>query len=285
MGLVISEVPRRKEEPFAPRDAEIEEDPNNVKHCLPAGRQEARDRYLKGSSNRNAADKGAEQKRLATAKATAAFHRLVFVLALLLPTIAVVAVEGAGAMVQFAAWARATAKHFSTYTRDPTWVSAALALSLERVCYTIFWMAPACVTRTCWFLSRGIGGTWILSPLDLVVTTFCVNKVIQVASFFALWWQACGPTITLADGESESDTTGSVSTTTLRFEPLTPLQLTLGVQLVIFGQILNLAVYHAIGQDGVYYGCRYGRPVTWCTGEVRLPRPSQACGSHDGLGR
>jgi hypothetical protein len=40
----------------------------------------------------------------------------------------------AGAATQLAAWAGATATHFASYTRDPLWVGAALALSVERVC-------------------------------------------------------------------------------------------------------------------------------------------------------
>lgn len=30
------------------------------------------------------------------------------------------------------------------------------------------------------------------------------------------------------------------------------------------GQVLNVAIYNAIGKDGVYYGFKLGRPVPWC---------------------
>ena len=32
------------------------------------------------------------------------------------------------------------------------------------------------------------------------------------------------------------------------------------------GQALNVAIYAAIGKDGVYYGFKLGRPVPWCDG-------------------
>ena len=30
--------------------------------------------------------------------------------------------------------------------------------------------------------------------------------------------------------------------------------------------MLNLSIYHAIGRDGVYYGCRLGKDVPWVSG-------------------
>lgn len=82
----------------------------------------------------SASGKDAAEKRLAREKAAAVVQRFVFAFALLLPPIAVAAVDGAGATIQLAAWARATAKHFTSYTHDPLWIGAALALSVERVC-------------------------------------------------------------------------------------------------------------------------------------------------------
>ena len=39
-----------------------------------------------------------------------------------------------------------------------------------------------------------------------------------------------------------------------------------GVALILVGQTLNLAIYRAIGNDGVYYGFKLGRTVPWCSG-------------------
>ena len=40
----------------------------------------------------------------------------------------------------------------------------------------------------------------------------------------------------------------------------------LGTQLFLVGQLLNAAIYNAIGKAGVYYGYKIGVPVPWCTG-------------------
>ena len=45
-----------------------------------------------------------------------------------------------------------------------------------------------------------------------------------------------------------------------------PVQWLAATVLVSVGQILNAAIYAAIGRDGVYYGFKLGRPVPWCTG-------------------
>ena len=40
----------------------------------------------------------------------------------------------------------------------------------------------------------------------------------------------------------------------------------LAAALAACGQALNVAIYAAIGKDGVYYGFKLGRPVPWCDG-------------------
>ena len=44
-----------------------------------------------------------------------------------------------------------------------------------------------------------------------------------------------------------------------------PNQALIGGALVLAGQLLNGAIYKAIGRDGVYYGFKLGRPVKWST--------------------
>ncbi|KAA8491773.1 Phosphatidyl-N-methylethanolamine N-methyltransferase [Porphyridium purpureum] len=36
--------------------------------------------------------------------------------------------------------------------------------------------------------------------------------------------------------------------------------------MLVVGQVLNVAIYMAIGKPGVYYGVRLGKPVPWCHG-------------------
>ena len=99
-------------------------------------------------------------------------------------------------------------------------------------------MAPGSVSRACRFARN-------INPVNLVVATFCVNKVIQAVSFLGWWWYTSSARF------SSSSSSRDVSTSP---PPLTPLQLVIGAQLVIIGQTLNAAVYRAIGRDGVYYG-------------------------------
>jgi methylene-fatty-acyl-phospholipid synthase len=39
---------------------------------------------------------------------------------------------------------------------------------------------------------------------------------------------------------------------------------TVGLVLVCSGQVLNVGVFHRLGRTGVFYGDRFGYPVTWC---------------------
>jgi hypothetical protein len=44
------------------------------------------------------------------------------------------------------------------------------------------------------------------------------------------------------------------------FSSIPLVRLVTGLFLAVAGQILNVAVYKAIGKAGVYYGCKLGRP-------------------------
>lgn len=44
-----------------------------------------------------------------------------------------------------------------------------------------------------------------------------------------------------------------------------PLTIGAAAACLAMGQLLNLAIYKAIGADGVYYGFKLGREVPWCT--------------------
>jgi hypothetical protein len=134
---------------------------------------------------------------------------------------------------------------------------------------TVLWMAPGSVSRACRFVSRGGGGGWSLSPVNLVVATFCVNKAIQAVSFLGWWWLVSvvhdrhhdndrrAVDVEAGRGQSDGCPLASFFSRVSSPSPLlstTLLQLVIGAQLVIIGQTLNVAVYRAIGRDGVYYG-------------------------------
>lgn len=35
---------------------------------------------------------------------------------------------------------------------------------------------------------------------------------------------------------------------------------------IVYGQLLNFGVYHKLGKNGVYYGCKLGHTIPWVTG-------------------
>jgi len=52
----------------------------------------------------------------------------------------------------------------------------------------------------------------------------------------------------------------------VNFITLEPIRWLIGLPLIIAGQALNYGIYHAIGQDGVYYGVKLGKKVPWYNG-------------------
>ena len=122
------------------------------------------------------------------------------------------------------------------------WVAVALGVSTSHVLYASVWYHPTAFRRMC------EGGP--LQPLgENAVAVFALlvaaAKGVQQLSV-GLWAvQHVGGTGRLLDA---MDSTRWVS---------------LGV-LLACGQMLNGAIYRAIGKDGVYYGFKLGRPVPWC---------------------
>ena len=92
-----------------------------------------------------------------------------------------------------------------------------------------------------------------VDSVDLTVALFAVNKILQATAFFGFWHVAAN------DPDAIRTDDGDV-------RPRALSRLALGLPLVLAGQVLNAATYAAIGRDGVYYGCRFGRPVPWHTG-------------------
>ena len=52
-----------------------------------------------------------------------------------------------------------------------------------------------------------------------------------------------------------------------------------GLALFGCGQALNMGIYHAIGKEGVYYGCKLGKDIPWCEGF-----PFNVCGHPQYMG-
>jgi hypothetical protein len=196
----------------------------------------------------SARGKDEEERRLTREAFAALSHRLAFALALVLPPLVALVADGAATRALLRDWGFETVTRFPEYAADPSWRLAVLLLGVERACYTVMWTAPAAVSRACRVVSRG---AW--TPVDLTVALFAVNKILQATAYFGFWHVAAN------DLDAIRTDDGDV-------RPRALSRLALGLPLVLAGQVLNAATYAAIGRDGVYYGCRFGRPVPWHTG-------------------
>ena len=115
---------------------------------------------------------------------------------------------------------------------------AAVALSLERICYVWIWRAPDAFRAFCARL--GVAG----QPVDVVQKLFYGFKGLQLAVFvgWCSWY-------------------GSVLPLSLRGSAVL---LGIGGVLIITGQILNLGVFYRLGKAGVFYGNKFGHEIPWC---------------------
>jgi methylene-fatty-acyl-phospholipid synthase len=114
-------------------------------------------------------------------------------------------------------------------------LSAAVLLSLERICYVWVWRRPDAFRAVC-----------VAGPIDGLRSLFYGFKALQCA-VFAGWCYVYGH--------------GSVW-------PITPdvNALAIGGLLVVTGQMLNASVFFRLGTVGVFYGNRFGYHVPWVRG-------------------
>lgn len=136
-------------------------------------------------------------------------------------------------------------------------------LSLPHIFYAWLWFYPdawVAITRSLLgtkakgMKRTAVGG----AACSHMATAAHVIKVIQTAGMLA-WYYTYAPS--------------ALSLSALQAQPLA--QLGLGIGLVLCGQIFNVGIYTAIGQNGVYYGNKFGAPLgPWCTGfPFNVPGP------------
>lgn len=105
-----------------------------------------------------------------------------------------------------------------------SWKLVAL-LAVPHVLYAVVWLAPSRVTRLANLLGRKEEG----AVVALFARVAVAIKVLQVTALAA--WAA-----------------------PVRWSDSSPAVWALGAALLCVGQVLNVAVYKALGQKGVYYG-------------------------------
>lgn len=128
------------------------------------------------------------------------------------------------------------------------WTS--VAISLPHIMYGYVWLNASKFMSLCKSASLG-------DPVDAFATAAVIGKVIQFAAAVA-WFLQTGATI----------------------DPSLA-QVVVGVALLAVGQWLNMAAMKAIGKRGIYYGCKLGYTIPWCTsfpfGTVPHPQYVGSC--------
>ncbi len=117
-----------------------------------------------------------------------------------------------------------------------------LLLGIERVSYWYVWNHPQCFAARIHRWPRLTRSDPVLALQRL----FYGFKAIQSAVLFGwcIWFGGDWLPLPTAPG----------------------MALLLGVLAILIGQVLNFSVMWRLGQQGVFYGNRFGRPVEWQTG-------------------
>jgi len=119
----------------------------------------------------------------------------------------------------------------------PSVVFAALALSIERLCYVWVWRSPEAFRAV--FASAPAS-----QPVDALQTLFVGFKTVQLAVFLG-WCLVYG------DGQLWPPEAGVAA-------------IIVGAGCLGFGQALNVGVFYRLGKRGVFYGNRFGYETSWC---------------------
>jgi methylene-fatty-acyl-phospholipid synthase len=117
--------------------------------------------------------------------------------------------------------------------------AAALLLSLERICYVRVWRSPESFRKLCGNMLEGaLGG-----PVDALRKFFYGFKGIQALTFVGWCYYYSDGRLLPASGNL--------------------LVVAAGLTLIAIGQVFNFGVFYQLGNQGVFYGNRFGYEVPW----------------------
>ncbi len=116
---------------------------------------------------------------------------------------------------------------------------AAALLSIERICYVWVWRFPESFRSLCRTAFAGVLG----EPVDALRRIFCGFKALQLVVFVG-WCYIFGQ--------------GSLWPASS--DVLVPIA---GLVLIAVGQVFNLGVFLRLGNQGVFYGNRFGFEIPW----------------------
>lgn len=141
----------------------------------------------------------------------------------------------------------------SIYSLKPRFWLCVVGLSPPHVFYYLVWTNSRSFYS---FAQRKLH--FLGEPFEAFAKIAHIIKAWQI--FVVLLWY-CTPEWLL-----ETDTSAKVKAFMQLIYAIYPFQAILGMQLILLGQLFNWGVYAAIGEAGVYYGCRLGRKIPWAYG-------------------
>jgi hypothetical protein len=135
--------------------------------------------------------------------------------------------------------------HDFAFVQQPRWWACVLGIGLLYALHAYIWYCSAAYSRRCArapLRSLGAHAVEVFSRLEML------GKVWQVSMVLLLLGR---------DGVTAVQDAASATPPHLWL---------LAAAYLATGQTLNIYIYRAIGNDGVYYGFKLGREVPWCTG-------------------
>ncbi len=166
--------------------------------------------------------------------------RSIGITSVLIPQAIVLGIYGFEQPKDFMTMSISSFQHYKEFD-TPIMRNLILALMFERCVYTFVWFFPKHFQD----FAKAYPISEIGHPVDVVVALFYVSKVLQMGGL-ASWYYYTAPWANM-------------------FE-ISAFQWVTGLQLILFGQLLNFSIYDAIGKNGVYYGNKFGVSIPWCTG-------------------
>ena len=129
-----------------------------------------------------------------------------------------------------------------TISLDAPWLAVAAGASTSHILYAAVWYNPRAFCRLCECGLFQPLGRDAVSVFAVFVATAKMVQQLGVGFWAMMTVGGIGPLV----------------------EAMMVTNWMLSLALLACGQLLNASIYRAIGQDGVYYGFKLGRPVPWC---------------------
>ena len=141
----------------------------------------------------------------------------------------------------------------TSYVESSVFWKTVAALSVPHVFYFLVWTNSK---KFYWFASKFL--SFLGEPYQAFAKLAHMIKLFQTCAI--VLWYATPEWLFAQTPQTIVDAALVIA------QRLSVTQALLGVELFLLGQLFNGAVYKAIGEAGVYYGCRLGKDIPWVYG-------------------